>query len=401
MKPRFSYSAYDNQGAKVTGELESTSKDEALLILKNKKLVVIEIKQLNSQNRVDFFNSESISLKNLEFFTSELSLLLKAGLKIDKAIAVIANSKNDANLARLLSGLLEELKNGSSLSDACRRKKEVFDPLYCNLIALGEETGQLSKVFSDLAKDLAFKKELQSKIISALIYPIVIFSVCILSVFFIFNVIIPRMAVMFNDVESLPWYTQAILDISEWMQSYQLYLLAGGAGLTFGLFALLRNSSFSLRFNRLLLHIPVVKVFILNVERIRFNSALAMMLRSGIVIDQALLFSCNSIKNTELRATMEIARKKIKEGTSLTESMKNSLFYSGLYVSLLEVGEQTGTLDAIFSEIAERSKKEFESWIGRVTTLLEPLMILFMGGVVGTVVVVMLLSMVSLNDIGV
>ncbi|WP_462173407.1 type II secretion system F family protein [Pseudoalteromonas xiamenensis] len=399
MSTSFAYQAYDSQGAKLNGTIVADTKQAAISQLEERGLFPIEVKSKQQSNSVSLFKKQ-VSLKDLEFFTSELSLLLRSGLRIDKAIAVLAKGKSDLLLRALLEDLLNALKGGQSLSQAFRNKPEIFDPLYCNLIELGEETGNLSEVFSDLAKDLAFRKEFRAKVIAALTYPSVIFAVCVLSIFFIFNVIIPKMSDMFSQMDNLPWYTQMIIGASNWMQAYQIHLMIGLGVVVLGLNRLLQQPEVNSQFQRLLLRLPVTKSFVTNVERIRFNSALAMMLRAGISIDKAMKLAVGSIKNSELQAQLNVSRNKIKNGASLTESLGQSPFFSGVYISLLEVGEQTGTLDIIFDDIAKRSKVEFEAWTTKITTLLEPLMILFMGGVVGSVVVVMLLSMVSINSSG-
>ncbi|WP_255229218.1 type II secretion system F family protein [Pseudoalteromonas sp. HM-SA03] len=141
--------------------------------------------------------------------------------------------------------------------------------------------------------------------------------------------------------------------------------------------------------------------FILLVERIRFNSALTMMIKSGVVVDKAIGFAQKNLRNIELANQIEVARKKVNEGEKLSSSLNQTDLYPAFFVSLLEVGEESNNLERIFNEIADRSKNEFESWTQKLTSLLEPIMILIMGLLVGGVVVVMLLSMVSMNDIGI
>jgi type II secretory pathway component PulF len=394
------YKAYDKSGAKMDGQIEANDQVVALAELKKQGLLPSEIKELKEAGNSVFSFNQKVSLSDLEFLTAELSLLLESGVRIDKGIDIIKRTKAKPALAKLLTDISNSIKKGGSLSEAFREHDDVFDNLYCNLIELGEASGNLSEIFADLAKDLKFKRELQRKIISSLAYPSVIFFVCLLSIFFIFNFIIPKMSAMFTDVEALPWYTSAMLTTSEWMINYQGFLVIGIILSIIGLIKASKQPAFVHWWQNTSLKLPVIGHAVKTVERIRFNSGLAMMVKAGVPIDKALGLSAGNIKNQSLRREMDIAKNKVKTGSALTPALKQTSLYPDFFISLLEVGEESGNLERVFDEIANRSRQEFESWTERMTTLLEPLMILFMGGFVGGVVVVMLLSMVSINEIG-
>ena len=397
----FSYKAYDNSGAKVEGQIEAKDKLAALSDLKKQNLLPSEVKVLaDAKQSILNFNNK-VTLSDLEFLTSELSLLLESGVRIDRGIDIIKRTKAKPALAKLLNSISANLKKGKSLSESVREHGDIFDPLYCNLIELGEASGNLSEIFAGLATDLKFRRDLQRKIISSLAYPLVIFFVCLLSIFFIFNFIIPKMSAMFTDVEALPWYTSMMLSTSEWMIKYQGFLVIGTIVSIFGLIAATKQPKFIKWWQGLSLKLPVVKTAVVTVERIRFNSGLAMMVKAGVQIDKAIGLSAGNIKNQILQREIVIAKNKTKGGSALTPALKQTSLYPDFFISLLEVGEESGNLARVFEEIANRSRQEFESWTERMTTLLEPLMILFMGGFVGGVVVVMLLSMVSINELGI
>jgi type II secretory pathway component PulF len=396
----FTYNAYDGSGAKVDGQIEAQDQVAALDMLRRQNLLPSEIKEYKIESKGVFNFSKSVTLADLEFLTAELSLLLESGVKIDRGIDIIRKTKAKPALAKLLNDINQSLKKGNGLSASCREHPEVFDDLYCNLIELGEASGNLSEIFADLAKDLKFKRDLRSKIISSLTYPTVIFFVCILSIVFIFNFIVPQMAGMFSEADELPWYTQLMLNTSEWMTQYQGILLLGFIGAGFALVFAIKQPAFINWWQGVSLKLPIIRGAIVTVERIRFNAGLSMMVKAGVPIDKALGLSAGNIKNQVLRREMDIAKQKVSRGSALTPALKQTSLYPDFYISLLEVGEESGNLGRVFDEVANRSRQEFESWASRMTTLIEPLMILFMGVFVGGVVVVMLLSMVSINDIG-
>ena len=395
----FTYKAYDASGAKVDGQLEARDQAAAIAELKKQQLLPSEVKELRATGNSVLPIGQKVSLADLEFLTAELSLLLDSGVRIDKGIDIIRRTKAKPALAKLLAELSQALKKGKSLSAAAREHEEVFDPLYCNLIELGEASGNLSEIFAGLAKDLKFRRDLQRKIISSFTYPAVIFCVCILAIFFIFNFIIPQMSSLFSDPALLPWYTRMMLTTSEWMTQNQGFLLLGAIAGVFGFMLALKQPAFIRWWQKTSLALPVIKNAVITIERIRFNSGLTMMVKAGVPIDQAISLSAGNIKNQLLRREMDIVKQKVKRGSALTPALKQTSLYPDFFISLLEVGEESGNLEKVFDEIANRSRQEFETWTENMTTLIEPLMILFMGGVVGGVVVVMLMSMVSVNEI--
>jgi type II secretory pathway component PulF len=395
----YRYRAYDDAGAKIEGQLEAHDQITVVAKLKSQGLLAADIFEVKAANQNSLFANRKITLADIEFLTAELSLLLASGVRIDKGLDIIAKTKAKPALAQLIAQLSQSLKKGSSLADSVGEHSDIFEPLYCNLIQLGEASGNLPAVFDELAKDLKFRQDLRRKIISSLTYPIVILLVCLASVFFIFNFIIPQMSSLFTDLEAVPWYTKVMIETSNWMTEYQGWLLLGiGAaiGLTYYGF---KQPKVQVWWSETILKLPILKGVVALTERIRFCSSIAMMLKSGLRVDNAIGLAVGNIKNHVLRREIDIAKKKIKQGDGLTVALSQSVLFPDFFVSLLDIGEQSGNLDKVFDEITSRSRQEFETWTQKVTTLIEPLLILFMGTFVGGVVVIMLMSMISVNDV--
>ncbi|MBL0710109.1 MAG: type II secretion system F family protein [Colwellia sp.] len=397
----FVYQAYDSNGGRIDGQIEANSFDSAKQALKQQKLIIISLEQDKKiTSKTVLFERKKVSLDELEFITSELAILLKNGVKIDKRLSILQRNKPQGPAATLLSELHTAVKRGSMLSDAMAEQPEVFDLLYINLVRLGEASGDLAYVFVKLSADLKFRSELKRKIIQSLTYPMVIFAVCILCILFIFNYIVPQMSGLFDGLPELPIYTEILLNVSSWMQSYQWFLFAGIFASVFALITAFRNPVAKRTLDELMLKTPLIKGALLVIERIRFNSALTMMLEAGISIDKALELAAGSVNNRFIRQGLIAAKENIKKGAGLTESLGRSPIYPDFFLSLLEVGEESGKLAPVFEEIASRSRHEFESLTDKITSILEPLLILTMGGIVGSVVVTMLLSIISVNDLG-
>ena len=397
----FSYKAYDNLGAKADGGIEAADLDLAKAALSEQGLMVVSVTEDTSfTQELGFLSRRRVSAQELEFLTSELALLLNSGVTIDRGLAVIKRNSTSVPQARLVASLYDAVRRGESLSEAMAAESEVFNTLYVNLVKLGESSGTLPKIFSRLAEDIKFQSELRSKIMQALTYPAVIFFVCILCIVFIFNYIVPQMSGLFEGLPEIPTYTAFLLGASAWMINYQWFLLLGIVAAVGMLVTALKTAEGARRIDEALLMVPGIKNVFILVERIRFNTAIAMMLESGILIDRCLDMAVGSVKNQTIQQELKVAKERVKKGDTLSKALRASPLYPDFSLSLIEVGEESGQLEPVFAEISRRSRREFESWVDRMTSLLEPLLILVMGGIVGGVVVTMLLSIVSVNDIG-
>ncbi|WP_028771737.1 type II secretion system F family protein [Shewanella waksmanii] len=395
--PTFKYTAYDSHGAKIDGMIDADTQGTATKLLIAQKLKPVSITKAANSASLPGLGKKSVGLEDIEFMTSELALLLKSGVRIDRAIGILAKNKSRGALSQLLVQMHTDVKRGEGIAVVCSKHPKVFDNLYVSMVKLGEASGTLDKVFAKLSEDLRFRRDLKRSLIQALTYPTVIFFVCITCILFVFNYIVPQMSGLFEGMKDLPFYTQLLLDISRWVQDYQL--IAGGA--IFGAVALLyyQRESDRVKFDQLISKAPLVNSVVVMIERIRFNAAMSMMLNAGISVDKAIELATESVGHSDIRSGLQSAGAAIKKGAGLTESLSKSVIYPDFFVSLLEVGEESGELSPVFDEVAERSRDDFQSWATKFTSLLEPLLILVMGGIVGGVVVVMLLSIVSVNDI--
>jgi general secretion pathway protein F len=343
---------------------------------------------------------KSPGLPEVEFLTSELALLLENGVRIDRAVAILERSGKGKAMASLLGSLAGELKQGKQLSQALQGFPEVFDRLYVNLVALGEAGGRLPEIFRGLADDLRFQRDLRQKIISAVTYPIVIAAVCVAAILFIFNFVVPNLASLFADADDLPWYTRMLLTSSAFMQRWQFVVFIAIALILMWGWRSRKSEQLIRFFDAVLLDWPLLSSATLMVERIRFSSGLSLMLEAGLPVDRALTLAAGNVRHTSLRSEIVAAVEKVKRGEQVSRALRQTRIFPDYFASLLEVGEESGALGRVFSEIARRSRDDFSNWALRITTLLEPLLILVMGLIVGGVVVVMMLSITSVTEVG-
>jgi len=395
----FNYKGVAQSGAQVEGVIDAVSQESAIKELKNKRILVVKISSANAKTSL-FSASTKPNFKDFEFITSELSLLLDNGVKIDKALSILAKAKVGTSTGVIVDSISSKINKGSSLADAFSDYPEHFDKLYVNLIKIGEETATLPEVFLGLSTNMKFKVALQQKISQSLAYPLVILSVCLMAIFFIFNFVVPNMATMFREQDNLPFYTALILAISDWLIAYQHFLYMFIAGLVFAIYVNWHNKKFKLYRENLLGNLPILNKLFVQTERIKFCSGVVLMLNAGIKIDSAVALACGNVKSSLLKKEIDFSLQQITHGEPIAQALSTSSLFPNFYLSLIEVGEQSGKLDSVFNEITTRSRTEFELSVSKVISIIEPVLILVMGGIVGSVVVTMMLSITTVNDLG-
>lgn len=401
--PLFRYDGFDGAGGRVNGTLDAVSVEAALGELRARGVLPSSLAL--AENSADWRSalgiaSTKVGLADLEFLTAELSLLLDSGVRIDRAIGILQRAGKSAAMSSLLNALANDLKSGRQLSEATANHPEVFDKLYVNLVALGEAGGRLPDVFRRLAEDLRFQRELRQKVLSAATYPFVVAGVCVIALLFIFNFVVPNLESLFADATELPWYTAALLGASSFMRQWQWLVFGLCVAAGFLVWRYRASPAVIDFFDQLLIDTPGLRDALAMVERIRFSSGLGLMLEADLPVDRALTLATGNIRHGLLRREMTSAVERVKRGEQLSKALRQTRLFPDYFASLLEVGEEGGELAKVFVEIARRSRDAFSAWALRLTTLLEPLLILIMGLIVGGVVVIMMLSITSVTEVG-
>lgn len=395
---RYECTVYDSEGTRRVLSLEGQTKEAIIKELLDSGLSVATVKEIKPSWRAGFGGSEQLSVDQQEFLTAQLSLLLKNGLRIDESLSLLQRTVVDTQLKFVVGELAARVREGIPLSEALLAKWG-FSPLYRSLVKIGETSGAMDEVFLGISTDLKFKKATLSKIKQAVSYPLLVLTFCIAAILFIFNVVIPRMSVLFENQEQLPWYTHAMLATADAVVSYQWALIP--LVLAFPLLTLqgYRNPRVKLFLDGALLRLPVVSTFIRLLERIRYSSAMELTVSRGISVERAMQYAAAVLNNTILQEQARSVRVKVEQGSTLAEAFRQTLLFDELHTGLIEVGERSGDLAPVFHEITDREQQTFDNLVLRVTTLLEPILILIMSVVTGGVVIVMLMSIIAVQDI--
>lgn len=395
----FKYVAFNDSGVKQRAKISAATIEEAEALLTKQQLTVISIEPSdNGLLSKEFELAGGINLKDVEFFTSELAVLLKSGLKIDRGLSILQKNTKKASLKAMISDIAADIRKGLPLSDSLQNF-DCFDRLYLGLVRIAEETGDLPQTFDKLSRELKHQVSLKSRIQQALVYPSVILLVCLGALLFIFNFVVPNLTSLFAGAENLPVYTAALIGLSDWMAVYQFYVLGALVLVPVILWRSRANPRVAAFLQSVKESTPVLKSANLLVEQIRFNSALYTMMGAGVKVDRAIKLAIETLKTESLKNELYAAQERIRRGEQLAESLAATRLYPPYFASLLSIGEESGDLVSVFDEIAERSRLRFDAWVTQFTNLLEPILIMVMGAIVGSVVVVMMLSITAVTDI--
>ncbi len=396
---QFECTVYDQHGMRQVVTINSASESAAKKKLLDAGYSVAKVVEIKESQGISLFAKNKLSLEQLEFFSAQIALLLGNGLKLDEALELLQKVSVEKNMKFVVGKMLNHVREGHPLSEALEEKWG-FDKLYVSLVQIGESSGNIAEVFSGIAADLKFKKVLASKVKQAISYPVLVLVFCTLAILFVFNIVIPRMSVLFENQDNLPWYTEAMLSSADFVTTYQWLMLPLVFAIPVILVQLKQRPELKNSIDKAVIYIPMLSQLVRMLERIRYSSAMFLTIKSGISVERAMQYSAKVIKNTVLQRQAEAAEVKVRQGNPLAVSFKQTLIYDEIHTGLIEVGEKSGDLESIFNEITEREQFNFDALVTRFTALLEPALIMLMAGIVGSVVVVMLMSIIAVQDIG-
>lgn len=399
---RFHVVYTDKQSLKTEKHILADSEQAVFASLREDGLTPVSIKEEKSRGSSLF--RQRITGKDVESLVTNLAALLSSGINLDKALTLVLRSVDKAPLQQIVADVQYAVRGGDALSQALSEYPEHFDSLSIRLIEIGEATGTLDTVLKGLSEQLKFQQKMKTQIQQAMIYPAVIIMVCVLSVIFILVSVVPQLSTMLQQKATLPWYTEALLSMSDGLRSTAGVAVLVAVGIGVLVFALSSNEGI-VSVRRYILNVlkgvPLVKSLAFLAEQVRFASAMKVTLNSGLPLTDAIELSARTIAAPEMQTKLLAVGERIKTGQRLSESLESAGLLEPMELGYVEVGEETGELDRAFTEIQERKSSLFDSRLATFLKLLEPLLILFMGAIVGGVVIIMMLSIMSAQDVGI
>jgi general secretion pathway protein F len=338
--------------------------------------------------------------QDILFFTQELSTLLNAGVPVDRALSITAELTERPNFRSLVLDVLRLIKGGKALADSLGAHPEYFSELYVNMVRAGEASGSLGQIFERLAEFERTRDDLRGYIISSLIYPGLLTLVGLGSIIVLLEFVVPRFAVIFSDPRmTIPAPTLMLLTVSRYLQQYGLYALAGTIVAVIAFVSYIRTPGGALWWDTFRLRLPVLGDALRKAETARFARAMGTLVAASVPLVQSIGISRGILNNRRIAGSLERVIQGVKRGEGLAGPMTKAGEFPPLAGHLLAVGEETGHLDTMFVRMADIYDNETRTAIRRFTSLFEPLIILVMGLLIGTLILSLMLAITSINDI--
>ena len=410
--PLFAYTAVDAQGKTHQGTLEANNAADAAAAIKRQGRFPTNIAETVAENAKPKGKGFSFSFlkgggsgtgkvpgKVLTVFTRQLSTLISAGLPLLRSLRTLGKQEKNANLRAIMVHLAESVEGGTTFSEALAQHPKAFNKLYVNMVKAGELGGVLEIVLTRLAEFAEKSQRIRGKVTSAMVYPAVVLTIAVLIVTFLMLFIVPKFEAIFKDMlggRPLPAITQIIMDLSRFIQGNFLliagFLVVLGVGLRFAM----RLPGVSTAVDNYKLKLPLFGEMLTKTSVARFSRTLGTLVSSGVPILQALQITRDTAGNERVSAAIESIHDNVKEGESMVSPMEASQIFPPMVVSMVQVGEETGQLPDMLTKVADVFEEEVDTAVAGLTSLLEPVMIVLLALIVGTIVVALFLPLITI-----
>lgn len=401
----FTYKALDKAGKEIRGSIEATGEDAVVERLRNMGYYVTQInKHKQGLGQMDLndlpifrllgkiISRGKVGLKHMAAFSRQLATLIGAGLPLLRSLQILEEQVEDRNLKDAITKLVEDVEGGSSLSEAMAKHPRIFNRLYVNMVKAGEIGGALETVLDRLAQFQEKSQAVRSKVKGAMWYPIVVVSIAMTVVAVIMIFVVPKFADMFEGLGGeMPFLTQMLIDFSDNLVEFWYIPLMGIAALIALFNTMNKFETGRYILDRIYLRLPIFGVIVQKSAVARFARTFGTLLDTGVPILQTLLIVKDTAGNEVVSRAMVDIHKSIRDGDTVSEPMKNFTIFPPLVVHMIAVGEETGALDKMLIKVADHFEREVDDAVDGLAKLIEPLLIVMLGGIIGTVVVALYL----------
>ena len=408
--PAYSFDAIDEQGQPRKGVLEADTARAARGMLRAQKLIPLEVAVVGaagtlrpdgsmSGGRRLFGRTRAFNNTELAVWTRQIAGLVSSGLPLERALTALTDEAERENQRHLLASLRAEVNGGSPFARALAQHPREFSPIYVAVIGAGEHSGNLGLVLERLADDLEQRQALQQKLVGAALYPAIVSLIAVVIVIFLVSYVVPQVANVFAGTKrALPILTVAMLALSDFVRGYGWTLLIGVAALVVGMRVALSRPAFRERFDAAWLRLPIIGKLARGYNAARFASPLAMLATAGVPILRALQAAAETLGNHAMRTDALEALVLVREGAPLASALAQKKRFPGIVSMFARLGEQTGTLPLMLQRAATQLGAEVQRRAMHLATILEPLLIVAMGGVVMLIVLAVLMPIIQLNQ---
>ena len=386
-----------------TGELTFDTQDEALQALRKKRIIITSVRAKKGDIKFTMPSfGGSVSTRDLAIFTRQFATMINAGLPLVQCLDILSKQTEKERFRGIIAQVMREVEAGNTLAESLAKKENqnAFDELYVNMVEAGEAGGILDDILQRLATFIEKAEALKRKIQGAMVYPAVVMTVALLATSFMLIFIIPTFARMFTGFGAdLPLPTKIVMGLSSFLRSFWWVMLLAIGGFVFGLQKYYQTERGHLEIDKFLLKVPVIGDVIRKGAVARFTRTLGTLISSGVPILTGLEITARTAGNRVIQEAIMAARASIREGETIAAPLRTSNVFPPMVVQMISVGEETGALDDMLNRIADFYDDEVDTAVDALTSLIEPIMIVFMGGVVGGMVVAMYLPMFKLINV--
>ena len=394
--PQFEWKGRRRTGETVDGSMSADNKDAVIAALRRQQIVATKVTEKGKEFALPKFGG-GVTAKELAVFTRQFSVMIDAGLPVVQCLEILGAQQSNRSFQRVLFEIREDVESGSSLSDAFKKHPKVFDQLYCNLVAAGEAGGILDTILQRLSIYIEKNVKLKAAIKGALIYPTVVVTVAILVVIVIMWKVVPTFANLFEGLGAkLPMPTRIVIAISHFLGRWAWLCILVFAAVAIAIRAYYQTTGGRYTIDKILLKLPVFGIVLKKIAVARFCRTLGTLVSSGVPILEGLDITARTSGNAIIEEAIFKTRKAVEEGKTLTEPLEQSKLFPGMVTQMIGVGESTGALDAMLSKIADFYEDEVDEAVANLMSLLEPVIIVFLGVTIGGIVIAMYMPLFTL-----
>lgn len=384
-------------GDVVSGERVASSPDEVARILRREQISIMDIVRKKNEIRIPFLKREKVKLKELAVFSRQLSVLIDSDLPLIQSLTILAEQTKNKYFTNVITKIKEDVEAGSTLNEAMRKYPKVFDDLYCNLVSSGEQSGSLDTVLRRLSDYIEKSVKLRSQVKQAMSYPVAILGFAVIVAIFLMWKIVPTFTQLFIEMGAeMPLLTMIVVSMSNFVGKNILFIFLSFFAFFFSYKYLVKQPQSRRVIDRSKLRIPLFGELIKKVAITRIARTLSTLLSGGVPVLESLKISSSTAGNAIIEESVITARKRVAEGKNLTDALKEAGQFTFMFTQMVSVGEATGTLDEMLLKIAEFYDDEVSSSVSSLLSLLEPILLIGVGGLIGSIVMSMYLPIFSI-----
>lgn len=397
--PQFLFKAVDLQGRRSEGQREANDAEALIVQLQQEALIPISIRPAGILTNL-LHGRRRMSAVQLNALTTQLAVLMDAGLTLDRALGLLIELNAGDPSHRILNDIQTAVRNGAALSDALEAQGNDFSRFYVNMVRAGEHSGTLGAALMQLSAYLERRTSLQESIRSALIYPMLLATVAGISVLLLLTWVVPRFAAIFEDMGApLPLSTQVVIGVGEFLQDFWLLLLGLCLSIIIGIRLWLRDSSHRDRLDDWMLSLPLLGELIWKMETARFSQSLSTLLANGLTLGSGIPLATEVVGNAKVRAGLEASLEALKQGQGIAGPLQAASVLPPMALQLIRVGEESGQLDQMLAKVAERFEQDTRAAVQRLLALLEPSLIIVLGLLVAGIILSILTAILGANQL--